>query len=437
MEDAAYKLLHTPEGVRDLYYQECEKKLFVQSSIEKVMRRYGYQPIQTPTFEFYDIFGKERGTANVRDMYKLIDKEGELLVLRPDITPSIARCAAKYFKEETLPVRLFYLGNTFISNVSHQGKLNETTHAGAELINDDTVEADAEILALTVRALRQAGLKEFQVEVGHAQFFNGLMEEAGFSPDEVLRMKNLMESKNLFGIEAMVETKELPAPLRELLIKLPELFGSRENLEYARGKTQHPKAAAALERLEALYQRLEWYGLEDYITVDLGMLSRYDYYTGIILKAYTYGTGEPIAKGGRYDGLLGQFGKKAPAVGLAIVIDQLLLALDRQGPEERKASGGSAVLYDCALWRQAVSLAECLRETKPVVLMAKDSSGHREDYVSKCRADGVAVLYELVSEHQAEELILTSGRRRSCVLEELLSKGAGLKEKKADGYKES
>ena len=141
------QLLHTPEGVRDIYNEECEKKLLLQSDLLGILKGYGYHPIQTPTFEFFDIFGKEIGTTPSKELYKFFDREGNTLVLRPDMTPSIARAAAKYFMDEDMPIRLCYMGNTFINNSSYQGRLKESTQLGAELIGDSTVDADAEILS--------------------------------------------------------------------------------------------------------------------------------------------------------------------------------------------------------------------------------------------------------------------------------------------------
>ena len=125
------QLLHTPEGVRDIYNDECEKKLILQDELLKVQKQYGYHPIQTPTFEFFDTFGREIGTTPSKDLYKFFDREGNTLVLRPDITPSIARCAAMYFGEEKMPIRLCYMGNTFLNNSSYQGRLKESTQLGA------------------------------------------------------------------------------------------------------------------------------------------------------------------------------------------------------------------------------------------------------------------------------------------------------------------
>ena len=112
------RFVHTPEGVRDIYGPEYTKKLAIEALLHKKFRSYGYQDIQTPTFEFFDVFSKEIGTTPSKELYKFFDKEGNTLVLRPDFTPSIARCAAKYFMDEEVPIRLCYQGNTFTNTSS-------------------------------------------------------------------------------------------------------------------------------------------------------------------------------------------------------------------------------------------------------------------------------------------------------------------------------
>ncbi|MFA9465768.1 MAG: ATP phosphoribosyltransferase regulatory subunit [Velocimicrobium sp.] len=399
MKMKQYKLLHTPEGVRDIYNGECERKINLQKELEDILKKYGFKSMQTPSFEFFDIFSEERGTVLSKELYKFIDREGNTLVLRPDMTPSIARCAAKYFNEDNFPLRLTYTGNTYINNSSHQGKLNETTQVGAELINDASVEADSEILAITVDCLRTAGLAEFQVEVGHADFFNGLMEEAAFHEEEVIEMKSLMESKNLFGIEALLERKAIPKRLKELLMKLPELFGNIEHFSYARKMTNNKKALIALDRLEEIVSIMDSYGMRDYITVDLSMLSKYNYYTGIIMKAYTYGTGEAVAQGGRYDTLVGQFGKEAPAVGLVLLIDQLMVALLSQKRIMPIKEDGILMLYHKNNRVEAISIANKLRkQNKNVTMMYQPNENAIEEYGSFMEKSGLQYGIRLLKE---------------------------------------
>lgn len=332
------KLLHTCEGVRDIYGSECAAKLHVEAQLLGKMKLYGFENIQTPTFEYFDIFSEERGTVSACDMYKFFDREGNTLVLRPDITPSIARCIAKYYRDSAEPVRLCYSGNTFINSSEYQGKLKESTQIGAELVGDASALADAEMIALTVECLLGAGLTEFQVEIGEANFFNALVGESGIDADDIDEMRSLINDKNAFGLEAFLGKYEMPDELRALLVSLPTLFGSFEKLEDIKKLTNNEVALHAIERLEQIYSLMKLYGYERYISFDLGMLSKYKYYTGIIFAAYTYGTGDYIISGGRYDNLVGQFGKQSPAIGMAVVVDRLMDALIRQGaaPDARE-----------------------------------------------------------------------------------------------------
>lgn len=368
------QLLHTPEGVRDIYAEECAKKLAVQDKIQESFHLYGYQNIETPIFEFFDIFKKERGSVSTKEMYKFFDRDNNTLVLRPDMTPSIARCAAKYFMDETMPLRLCYLGPTFINNTSYQGRLKESTQTGVELIGDDTSDADAEMVALVIDALKAAGLKEFQVELGQVEFYRGLVEETGIDDETGERLRELIENKNYFGVEELLTEQTMSSELKQLFLKLPELFGDIDQIRLASSMTTNPRALKAIERLERVQEILDSYGLGDYVSYDLGMLSKYSYYTGIIFKAYTYGTGEYVVTGGRYDKLLEQFGKKAPAVGFAIVVDQLMLALSRQKLDTASALTGTILLYDHSARLAGIHLAGHFRKNGMAVQLIRRRS---------------------------------------------------------------
>ena len=253
------------------------------------------------------------------------------MVLRPDFTPSIARSAVKYFSEDDIPVKLCYMGNTFINSSSYQGRLKETTQCGVELIGDGSVAADAEILAMVVDSLKASGLKEFQISVGHASFFQGLVQSAGLGEEETQELRELLNNKNFFGVEEFIGTLDLEENLKNLFGLLGS-FETREE-EIAEAKklaASYPVILSAITDLETLGEYLKLYGIEKYISFELGIISNYQYYTGIIFYGYTFGTGEPVVKGGRYDSLLASFGKDAPSIGFAIVVDQLLAAIQRQ-----------------------------------------------------------------------------------------------------------
>lgn len=379
----ANKLLHTPDGVRDIYGVECTRKAAIQNRILEVFHLYGYQDIETPTFEFFDIFNESRGSVKAREMFKFFDRDNHTLVLRPDETPAIARCVTKYFTEEDMPLRLCYLERTFINNTSYQGRLKEAAQTGVELIGDDSSDADAEILAMVIRALKAAGLTEFQVELGEVDFFRGLLEEAGMDEEMEERLRELIENKNYFGVEELVMEQPIPQELKEAFLMLPELFGSLEEIQAAREFTRNPRTLRAIDRLEEVNRILEYYDLSEYVSYDLGMLSQYQYYTGIIFKAYTYGTGDYIVNGGRYDKLLVQFGKDAPAVGFGISVDDLMLALSRQKIDTPVRVVGTMILFEPESREQAIQLAKHFRDTSiPVQLQLKKAGRTLEAYQS-------------------------------------------------------
>lgn len=323
-------LLHTPEGVRDVYGEEYARKLFVEKKLQDMIHLYGYQDIQTPTFEFFDVYSKEIGTTPSSQLYKFFDKEGNTLALRPDFTPSCARCAAKYFMDETAPLRFTYSGSTFTNTSNLQGKLKEVTQMGAELIGDPSVEADAEVISMVIEALKSTGLTRFQVTIGEVDYFRGLCEEAGLDEDTEKELRSCISGKNFFAAQELLEQKQIPEPYHSILLKLADMFENIESLEDAKSLVKNERSLQAIARLEKLKKRLEQYGVAEYITFDLGMLSKYQYYTGVVFKAYTYGIGDAVVKGGRYDNLLRKFGKDTAAIGFVIVIDDLLEALSRQ-----------------------------------------------------------------------------------------------------------
>lgn len=386
----ANKLLHTPDGVRDIYGVECTRKAAIQNRILEVFHLYGYQDIETPTFEFFDIFHESRGSVKAKEMFKFFDRDNHTLVLRPDETPAIARCVTKYFTEEDMPLRLCYLERTFINNTSYQGRLKEAAQTGVELIGDDSSDADAEILAMVIRALKAAGLTEFQVELGEVDFFRGLLEEAGMDEEMEEKLRELIENKNYFGVEELVMEQPIPQELKNAFLKLPELFGSLEEIQAARAFTKNPRALRAIDRLEEVSRILEYYDLSEYVSYDLGMLSQYQYYTGIIFKAYTYGSGDYIVNGGRYDKLLVQFGKDAPAVGFGISVDDLMLALSRQKIDTPVRMVSTMILFEPESREQAIQLATHFRDiSMPVQLQLKQADRTLGSYTAYARRTAI------------------------------------------------
>lgn len=355
------QLLHTPEGVRDIYNKECGKKLSLQRRLHNILHLYGYHDIQTPMFEFFDVFRKEIGTISSKELYKFFDREGNTLVLRPDITPSIARAAATIGEQEPMKMRLCYLGNTFINHSSYQGRPKEHTQMGAECIGDDSVEADAEMLAMVVDCLKKAGLTTFQIHVGNAEFFRSLIEETGLESEQEERLRELIGNRNYFGADDYLKELNATSSAKEAIAALPSLVGGVEVLAKAKEIAQGERAIRAIERLEAVHKILGYYEAQGFITYDLSMSGTYGYYTGIVFRGYTYGTGDAFVKGGRYDQLLEKFGRPSPSIGFVVVIDDLMNALNRQKIYIPYPDANTLVLYDDCRLAEAVSLAKELR----------------------------------------------------------------------------
>ena len=259
------------------------------------------------------MFSRKVGTIPSKDLYKFFDREGNTLVLRPDVTPSVSRACASYYHPEQEPVSLCYTGKTFINTSDHRGQLKETTQMGVERFGDASIQADAEVIAMTV------------------DYFKALLAEAGLGKEAREELRALISQKNFFGVEELLKGENLDGELTQVFLELPQLFGTAEEvLPRAKERTSNPDALQAVLRLEEIYELLKVYGCESYVSFDFGMLSKLRYYTGIIFQAFTYGTGEPVIKGGRYNDLMKHFGHPAAAVGFAITVESLMLAISRQ-----------------------------------------------------------------------------------------------------------
>lgn len=368
------ELLHTPEGVWDHYGADCAQYDTVMGCIGETMHRYGYEDIRTPTFEFFDVFSREIGTTPSRELYKFFDKEGNTLVLRPDFTPSVARCAAKYFMDEKRPLKFCYRGSSFINTSNLQGKRKESTQMGAECINDDSPEADAELLALLIESLLGAGLDQFQITVGNADYFRGVCEAAGLDAATESELRDYISGKNYFAAEKLIERQNLDETVSGRLLQLTSLIGSDAELCSMQEEAPNARAGNAIRRLREVYDILRLYGYERYVSFDLTLLSQYRYYTGILFKAYTYGVGDRIASGGRYNTLLSQFGKDAPAIGFVLQIDTLLEAMRTRNIGPLVHSSAEVVTYRKDNFRETLAKVQTARKAgRRIALVSQEA----------------------------------------------------------------
>ena len=411
--------LHTPEGVRDIYNKECETKLTLQKKLNTVLHLYGYRDIQTPTFEYYDVFREEIGSTSTQELYKFFDREGNILALRPDITPSVARAAATLFESEDLPIRLCYAGNTFINHSSYQGRLKENTQLGAELIGLDTIEADAELIAMVVDGLKKVGLTEFQVNIGHVDFIQSLMNAADLNEEETKEIRELITNRNYFGVDELLDSRKVKETVKEAFHILPELAGGEEVLEKALLAAPDLTARLAVTRLQHIYHLLKLYGAEEHVTFDLSMIGSYGYYTGIIFRAYTYGTGDAVVRGGRYDHLLEKFGKSTPSIGFAIILDELMSALSRQRISVDTIHQ-NLIVYTEATEEEAISLACSFRNKgRCIELLKREIEEEREPYEEYAKRAGISAMLFLPHDQKIEIVNIQSGEVKTADLKNL------------------
>lgn len=410
------QILHTPEGVRDIYSIEYRKKQDLESKLQNVFHLYGYQDVQTPMFEYFDVFGKEIGTIPSKELYKFFDREGNTLVLRPDMTPSIARVATTIYDTDMLPIRLCYKGNTFINHSSYQGRLHENTQAGAELIGVDSVEADAEMVVMAIESLKEVGLKEFQIHVGNVAFFENLIAKAGLNDEAENRLRELIRNRNYFGVDELLEEEQTHISVKAAFQLLPELVGGAEVLNDAKeiANLLGEEATAEVARLEQLHQLLVAFGVDKYMTFDLSMSGTYGYYTGIVFRGYTYGTSDAIVKGGRYDNLMEKFGKSSPSIGFVIVVDELMNAFARQKLEIPYKYKNTYILYEENRQAEAIKLAKEFRNSgKPTELVKKRADISFETYMDCAKRNLCVSMMYLKNSKDIDMVNLLTGTIKS------------------------
>lgn len=414
--------IYTPDGFQDLLFDECATKREIEDRIRKLFKSCGYFEVETPTIEYYDVFSSESGMISQETMFKFFDNKGRILVVRPDITIPVARIAATKFKDAPCPLRFSYIGNVFRYNEYGGGKQNEFTQAGVEILGVSTPESDAEVISIAINALKEAGLTDFQVDIGQVEFFNGLVEETEMPDEAVAKMRLLIDRKDYVGVEALLQEFELREDLKQLILDLPSLFGSKDVIDKVEKLTKNEKCLMALENIRQVLDILEDYGHSEYLSVDLGMLRELDYDTGIIFRGFTHNMGFPVLSGGRYDRLVGEFGRDCPATGFSMGIGLILTALQRQKKEMVIPSCDTVMCYsDESARKTAFSLCQELRRQGLAVVMDVSNEGLEavKRYADENKIGGII---NVISDKEVEVINMESGEVRRSKLEDLAKK---------------
>jgi ATP phosphoribosyltransferase regulatory subunit len=394
-------LTQLPKGARIYLPDEARRKRHVESRLLDVFGRWGYRELITPTFEFFDVLSVGTDPAVQEDMFRLIDREtGRLLALRADITPQIARIVATRLRDEPKPLRLGYVTNVFRYDEPRLAHYREFYQAGVELVGLDKPEAEVEIIAMTVEGLSVLGLKHFQIDVGHPDFFRGLMEETAATDEQAREVRAALGRKDLAELEKRVGELGAPAHVADALLALPTLFGRAEVLERAAAFARTPRAARALANLTEVYRLLGIYGLADSVLLDLGEVRGFDYYSGMYFETYVADFGASVAAGGRYDHMLGRFGYQCPAVGFAFDVARTLSVMEHQGVAVPLPGPDFFIVDSTPDKTAALSLARRLRDLGASVA---------RDIVSRALPESLACAR---SQRAARALVIGSARTR-------------------------
>lgn len=320
--------LITPEGTKDILFEECLAIRDVENKYINIFKGMGYSEVFTPGIEFYDVFNSGARRYSQEALYKLSDSKGRLITLRPDCTIPIARLVATRLRDMPLPLRLFYTQNVYENNKLLKGRSDEIVQSGIELIGSEYKRADFEVMSIAVSVLKAYKGTDFRLEIGDIGFFKELVALLGVSDNVSEEIRYLIEAKNYPALNDLLDSIG-NNNVTKALKKLPSLFGGVEVFDKAAKLVANEKIQTILDNLREFYNSLQKLGLGDKLSVDLGIVNRTDYYTGIVFKGYLSGVGEAVLQGGRYNKLISEFGYDVPATGFAINVN-LVAALVRK-----------------------------------------------------------------------------------------------------------
>ncbi|NMM65570.1 ATP phosphoribosyltransferase regulatory subunit [Clostridium sp. P21] len=360
---------YIPEGTKDTLFEECSRKVAIESILRKTYIHSGFLEVKSPTLEFYDVFSGEDHTLPQEKMYKLFDNHGRILVLRPDMTTPIARIAATKLKEVTHPLRLCYTSDVYRVNESLNGKNSEITQSGIEIIGVKSLKADAEAIITGITALINCGVEDFKIELGHAEFFKAIIEDVLINDEEKEKLRVYIENKNFTALCEFLDRNKnsMDENTLKILKELPKLFGNMDILDVACTYIDNQKALEAINNIKVVYEIIKDAGLGGYVSVDLGMVHYLNYYTGIIFRGYAEGVGGNILSGGRYDNLIKQFGQQQEATGFAVNVDSIIRALENSGQITENTLRRILIYYKNENFKKAYDAALKLRESGAVV----------------------------------------------------------------------
>ena len=406
-----------PQGVEDTHYNQFEIKENVITSFKEICKAHGYRQVLTPTLEYYDLFTD--GTIHKDHMVKLIDGDGKILVLRPDVTTPIVRMVATNYKETFGYLKFSYVSNVFRINDEQCGNKREFIQGGIEFIGDCKPDSDAEVISLAIKTLLNCGIKEFKIDLGHVGFFKAVTD-VDISLEDKKYIVNLVENKNQGELYLFLENLNISDDHKKRIMQLPILFGHPEEvLMKAECMIWNDKMNSSLKNLKKVYSILCEYGYEDYITFDLGMIHHIDYYTGLIFKGYVSRYGKAVLSGGRYDDLSSHYGHHLPATGFGINIDELLEAMKMfRLKEELKCFTDYLILYDEETRKSGFELASTLR-TKGFIVESDKVQVDMKNHILNATSRNVREILQ-ISKDKVKVIDLRGNQLYICTLAQFI-----------------
>ncbi|MBE6098812.1 MAG: ATP phosphoribosyltransferase regulatory subunit [Anaerovibrio sp.] len=377
------KVWEIPYGTRDFLPREAAEKRAIETAIAEEFNRWGYDEIVTPTVELLDTLTAVSGSDMEPHMFKLFDKNNRTLALRHEMTTPIARVAASRMKEEKLPLKLSYISSVFRYEQTQTGRQCEFHQAGVELLGSDKPTTDAEIIALAVSVMKQAGLNDFIICLGQVDFINGLMKQCGIGSKDKAKIRSAIEQRDLVGLNRIVDHTDISEDAKTKVKEIPLLHGGKDVLKKAYSMINNEQSRKALDNLSEIYTLLEAYNVAEYITFDLGVIRDFSYYTGMVFEAYTPGLGYPLCGGGRYDNMLTDFGTELSATGFAVGIERIMLALERHGLKCEKKQRDVYVAFAAGKATEAIKAVQKLRRAGEACELAPGPSSEPE--AEECR----------------------------------------------------
>jgi len=353
--------LGTVPGFRDLLPAEAEILREAQESLLTEMRRWGYRHVITPLVESMEVLDLGLGVEQRRRLFKFTDGHGDVVALVGERTVPVARLVAGKLRTAPLPLRLCYAGPVLSTDESRFHQRRETYQVGAELVGASGPVADAEVIALAARCMEATGIRRYQIDVGHAEFFHGIMDAVSLPDETKAAVRLALAARDFVALEALLEGTPLKSAEHELLLKFPALRGGPEILDAARALVRNKRSEAALGELSRVRELLVYHGIGDVVNLDLGAIRDFDYYTGIIFEGYGPDFGRPVAQGGRYDGLLARFGRPAPATGFMVQLDLVSEMLTRAPRPPALPRLDAAIAWTGSGLSSALRLASTLR----------------------------------------------------------------------------